>query len=91
MLHTNREKIQEIITKQRHLREQMEAIWEEEETHNFQRANAHEYNKEEIAQTDDEEIDMEWTSNLMDNVLDKLYECIGRDKSAPKFTDNGPI
>jgi len=91
MLKENREKLHKIVTQQRHLREQVEAIWEQEEIRNTQSVRGHQYSTEEAEMANAEEKDLEWTSNLMDNVLDKLYETLEVDPQSPKYVDSENI
>jgi len=81
MLDVNRREIETLITLQRKLRERLEHTWEIEEEHNSTRTRGHEYTAEMVQQTVNEECDMEFANNLMDNVIDALYSCIERDKT----------
>jgi hypothetical protein len=74
-----------MIIAQRQMREQLESIWDEEETHNYQRINAHEYDQKETDMVISEEGAMEMAYNLMDNVMDSLYDALTQNKSLPEF------
>lgn len=81
MLQTNREKLIQLKQEQWVLREKLDEIWEDEETHNTSRIRGHEYIQKMAEMATSEEGAMEHASNLMDNVLDSIEDALAQIKS----------
>ena len=81
MLQTNREKLIQLKQEQWVLREKLDEIWEDEETHNTSRIRGHEYTQKMTEMATSEEGAMEHASNLMDNVLDSIEDALAQIKS----------